>query len=156
MIEFPKFDDVGSFPLPDYIDIDKFKQTNDRHGHPVGDFVLRELCAREGQHIRKTDVFGRLGGDEFVVILADIQEDRARATANAVARSIREEPFVKGTTAQTQAISLGVLCVPGSRIEHDLMALIEEADALMYVAKRSGGGPMRFRRWIAESTAKPV
>jgi diguanylate cyclase (GGDEF)-like protein len=139
-----------------FIDIDKFKQTNDRHGHPFGDFVLRELCARVGQHIRKTDVFGRIGGDEFVVVLADIQEDRARATANAVARSIREEPFVKGTIAQAQAISLGVLCIPGSRIEHDLLALIEEADALMYVAKRSGGGQMRFRRWSAESTAKPV
>lgn len=134
-----------------FFDVDKFKQTNDTYGHPYGDFVLREVCARVQQHIRKSDVFGRFGGDEFVIILNDIQESAVRATADAITRAIREEPFVKGKVAEAKTISLGVLRVPGSRTAYDMMALVEEADAAMYQAKRSGGGQVRFRLFSADA-----
>jgi diguanylate cyclase (GGDEF)-like protein len=134
-----------------YVDVDRFKETNDTYGHHYGDFVLSELCSRIRQSLRKTDVLGRLGGDEFGVILNDVPEGQVRAITEALIRSVRDEPFVKGKAAVTKTISIGGLCVPGTHATHDVQALLDEADNLMYEAKRSGRKQARLRWWT-----KPV
>jgi diguanylate cyclase (GGDEF)-like protein len=64
------------------IDLDRFKEVNDRHGHPVGDRVLAALGALLRRRLRGTDLLGRLGGDEFAVILEDLTEEEAERLMN--------------------------------------------------------------------------
>lgn len=131
------------------VDIDHFKRINDEHGHAFGDFVLREFCTRLRQRIRKSDLFGRYGGDEFVLLLNDITPDRAQSVCEAIMRSIREEAFVKGKVAETITMSMGVLSATGQGVTHDIEALLNEADVVMYRAKRSGPGQVRYQTYRA-------
>lgn len=139
-----------------YCDVDDFKQINDTHGHHFGDFVLRELCSRMHECLRKTDRIGRLGGDEFVILVSEIQQERAQAIIRAIAHSIRDQQFIKGKVAATATISIGALWVPGSRASYDLTALLAEADTLMYRAKRSGAGEIRTQIWKGPAATEPV
>ncbi|UCG17153.1 MAG: GGDEF domain-containing protein [Phycisphaerales bacterium] len=139
-----------------YCDIDDFKEVNDTHGHHFGDFVLRELCSRISERVRKTDVFGRLGGDEFVLVLSDIEKARVCAVVDAIMRSVRDEPFVKGKVAVKKTVSVGALYMPGSRTAYDITALLKQADMLMYEAKRSGPGKMCVGLWRAMTAVEPA
>ncbi len=132
-----------------FCDLDDFKRINDEHGHAFGDFVLREFCTRLRQRIRKSDLFGRYGGDEFVLLLNDITPDRAQSVCEAIMRSIREEAFVKGKVAETITMSMGVLSATGQGVTHDIEALLNEADVVMYRAKRSGPGQVRYQTYRA-------
>lgn len=139
-----------------YLDVDKFKQFNDVHGHHFGDFVLRTLCGRIRQRVRKTDVFGRLGGDEYAIILNDIQEERARTIIEEIMCSVKDEPFVKGKVAQEVTISVGVVFVPGQSMPYDLATLLHQADSLMYAIKRTGPGRMKAKYWQNTTEPEPV
>ncbi len=139
-----------------YCDVDGFKETNDKYGHHFGDFVLRGLSGRIRGCVRKTDLVGRLGGDEFALVLTDVPANRALMIVDAIMRGIREEPFVKGKVAVTRTLSVGVLCVPGSRCVYDFEALLSQADALMYRAKRSGPGQLRMGSWKSSPATEPA
>lgn len=114
------------------IDVDHFKQFNDRHGHPGGDEALREVAALLQSLARETDSCARYGGEEFAVILPHTDARGAVAFAER-ARQAAHKLVLFGTPI---TISLGVASLgPGIKTPGDLVA---EADAALYNAKRSG------------------
>lgn len=118
------------------IDVDHFKSINDRHGHAVGDDVLRSIGAMLREHSRKTDVAARFGGEELSVVLGHTPQEGAAIVAERVRRAIEEtEHTVGGETFRVTA-SLGVAGVDGERI--DAKTLLGRADAALYQAKRRG------------------
>jgi diguanylate cyclase (GGDEF)-like protein/PAS domain S-box-containing protein len=123
-----------------YLDLDGFKQVNDRHGHDVGDLLLREAGQRIRQCVRQTDAVGRLGGDEFVALLHGIADtQRAFAIAEKI-RSALERPFqLEGRILQISA-SIGIAFYPEHGTEKK--PLLRHADNAMYAAKRKGGNRM--------------
>lgn len=74
------------------LDIDHFKRINDRFGHAAGDHVLRSLCLRIGQRLRRTDVFCRLGGEEFMVLCPGSDAEQARLLALELWQGVRDVP----------------------------------------------------------------
>jgi len=118
------------------LDVDHFKDINDRFGHSTGDVVLREVSARLTRTIRSTDVAGRLGGDEFAVLLIDAID--ADAAQSAVARMLAEvmRPLTVLRQDVPVSISAGIAIFPGdAQGETELMAA---ADLAVYRAKRTG------------------
>jgi diguanylate cyclase (GGDEF)-like protein len=114
------------------LDIDHFKQVNDRFGHDVGDRVLIELSALLRERIRRTDAAARWGGEEFAVFLPDIGNDDIVRFANDLLASIRTITTPDG---QPITASLGVV---GFQLGESSSQLIKRADRLMYRAKHSG------------------
>lgn len=121
-----------------YLDLDRFKQLNDRHGHALGDSVLRTIARRLQAGVRKADTCVRMGGDEFVVLAPGIADhETLRAMASKVGAHL-VEPLDVGETRVTVGVSIGALACTGEASEADLMAA---ADAAMYEAKRKRGSP---------------
>ncbi len=120
------------------LDIDFFKAVNDRHGHGVGDQVLRGFGERLSHNIRGIDLAARYGGEEFVVIMPDTDLALAESIANRLLRQISDEPFE--TTSEAGAVPITAsIGVATSRVGKDSAdALIERADAALYEAKRQG------------------
>ncbi|OQX48385.1 MAG: hypothetical protein B0D87_05970, partial [Candidatus Sedimenticola endophacoides] len=118
-----------------FIDLDRFKEINDRMGHRIGDQLLQAVAGRLRQRIRRLDTLARLGGDEFVLVMTQISgREDARALAEALLESLRE-PFVlpDGETI-TLGASIGVSLCPEDAGQPD--QLIEFADLAMYRAKK--------------------
>ena len=117
------------------MDIDHFKQINDRWGHAVGDDVLRQLGQLLRQHTReRIDLVARYGGEEFVVLLPDTDLVGAQAVAEKLAVRLREHPFVaKGQRFQV-SMSLGVVQYTGGDPDQALRV----ADRNLYAAKARG------------------
>jgi diguanylate cyclase (GGDEF)-like protein len=124
-----------------FIDLDDFKQVNDRFGHPAGDQLLQEVAARMRACVREADTVGRMGGDEFMVILHDIsQADQAPLAAEKI-RLALEQPFEWGGQRIHVSASIGVATCPGHG--NDDQQLVHGADEAMYAAKHAGGN-----RWL--------
>ncbi|TSE24798.1 sensor domain-containing diguanylate cyclase [Tepidimonas aquatica] len=130
-----------------FIDLDDFKQINDRHGHPAGDTVLQALGQRLRGSVRATDPVGRLAGDEFLALLTDIGQAPLRAqrvamrTARVIVQAMAEPVPVRDHTVQPSC-SVGVLLFRGCQ---SLPALLAQADELMYRAKDAGKGRVIVR-----------
>jgi len=119
-----------------FIDLDHFKQINDRFGHHAGDRLLATITARLRQLLRQDDIIGRYGGDEFVLLLRGGPE--ARLTTPILERIMQVvcEPVDFNGHKLEVTCSLGVTAYPQDGDREDL--LIERADAAMYIAKTSG------------------
>jgi diguanylate cyclase (GGDEF)-like protein/PAS domain S-box-containing protein len=119
-----------------FIDLDHFKQINDRFGHHAGDRILETITARLRQLLRQDDIIGRYGGDEFVLLLRGGPE--ARLTTAILKRIMQVicEPIDFDGHKLEVTCSLGVTAYPEDGDSEDL--LIERADAAMYIAKTSG------------------
>jgi diguanylate cyclase (GGDEF)-like protein/PAS domain S-box-containing protein len=92
-----------------YLDLDRFKLINDLYGHPAGDEVLRQLCARVKSHLADQESFARVGGDEFVILFHDALIIRARAICSALVEAIEESPFTIGDKAFQVKGSIGLI-----------------------------------------------
>ena len=120
------------------IDVDHFKSINDRHGHPVGDQVLKAVAQTLGATLRASDAFGRYGGEEFLVLTSDRDADALGHSAEALRRAIErmvadpERPELKVTA------SLGAALLPGTGGETALATTLQQADAALYRAKAGG------------------
>jgi diguanylate cyclase (GGDEF)-like protein/PAS domain S-box-containing protein len=113
-----------------FLDLDGFKQVNDRDGHAAGDALLSRTARVIASATRPTDVVGRLGGDEFLVVCDDVTgPDTAVVLANRIADALR----VAGV-----ASSVGVAWAAVGSVDAD--GLVLRADEAMYASKRSGGG----------------
>jgi diguanylate cyclase (GGDEF)-like protein/PAS domain S-box-containing protein len=119
-----------------FLDLDRFKQVNDRYGHDEGDELLRQFAARVRDTVRKTDTVGRLAGDEFVVILEMLASpESAQETADKL-RPALQQPFVLKTVTVSLSASIGIA------IHHpddpaDIEMLLGRADRAMYVNKQA-------------------
>jgi diguanylate cyclase (GGDEF)-like protein len=118
-------------------DIDHFKQINDRHGHDVGDQVIRAVAEHLGTVARESDALGRWGGEEFLMILPDTGENEAFVVAERMRRAIEVAPMpVEGLKV---TISLGVAALlPGGSEPERWQEAVREADDAMYRAKAAG------------------
>ncbi len=122
-----------------FIDIDHFKQINDRHGHAVGDEVLRACAARMREALRETDTVARLAGDEFVVLLEALRGG-GRHEAEKVTRKIvdaLQQPVATACGPVQASASVG-LAVSHGLVEPE--RLLRDADAALYRAKAAGRG----------------
>ena len=117
-----------------FLDLDGFKDVNDRFGHRVGDAVLQAVAERLTAGVRPSDTVARLGGDEFVVLVEDANEAGLRALADRLVEAVRRPLPVVGMTL-TVGVSVGVALASGGAA--DPAGLVSEADARMYDAKRS-------------------
>jgi diguanylate cyclase (GGDEF)-like protein len=119
-----------------YLDVDFFKQINDRYGHATGDDVLVEFARRLRTSVRSTDLVARLAGDEFTVLLHDV---RSEADVERVARKILDaiaEPFALAGRTLKVGTTIGIGLASGGSV--DPRALMETADRALYVAKEAG------------------
>ena len=78
------------------LDLDHFKEVNDRYGHERGNVVLREFTDRVGEQIREIDTLARYGGEEFVLILPETDLDGAQHVAERICGEVRGAPFTRG------------------------------------------------------------
>jgi diguanylate cyclase (GGDEF)-like protein len=137
-----------------YIDLDGFKSINDRHGHDVGDALLKQVATRTAQCVREYDVVARLGGDEFAVLATNLAEGCASVTAERIARALAL-PFDTAEGAITVTASVGIASFPENAEEAVL--LVKLADEAMYSAKRSGKNRIyRARRNGHQREGQPV
>jgi diguanylate cyclase (GGDEF)-like protein len=121
-----------------YIDLDHFKEVNDRYGHETGDRVLVEAAQRLRIAIRPTDMVARVGGDEFVAVCESFEsEAEVRGVADRLVSSINEPIRVDATTVVRLGVAIGVIFA----VNHTESAasLIDRADQAMYESKRGGG-----------------
>jgi diguanylate cyclase (GGDEF)-like protein len=127
-----------------FVDVDRFKEINDRFGHAVGDEFLLAFSERLGQLLRPGDLVARLGGDEFTVLLDQVDRaDEAAQIAERVLTGFRSG-FVLSVGRVDASASIGVaMCSPGNDTA-DL--LLKAADGAMYRAKELG----RARLVVAE------
>ena len=118
------------------IDVDRFKQVNDEHGHSVGDEVLRHIARTLPAGLRSGDRLGRLGGEEFVVFLPNASVDQARHIADRMRDGIECTPAATSAGLLRLTISIGVseLIDPSDSIP----LMLARADAALYRAKASG------------------
>lgn len=126
-----------------FLDLDGFKEINDRLGHDVGDAVLKETAARLLRCSRSGDTVARVGGDEFVLLLAEVAHPR---DAGRVAQKVLDamaEPLAVGPHRLEVTSSIGIALHPDDEHE-DLPALLKDADVAMYAAKAAGRNQYRF------------
>jgi diguanylate cyclase (GGDEF)-like protein/PAS domain S-box-containing protein len=129
-----------------FVDLDDFKEVNDRLGHAAGDQLLAAVATRLRSALRDSDVLARHGGDEFLVLLSDLEDDPAPAAESVAAKLFEalREPFVVGGAELRTGASIGVSVYPDDA--SDTEALLRHADAAMYQAKAAGGGRLAFHR----------
>ena len=137
-----------------FLDLDDFKEVNDRLGHAVGDRLLTGVAARLRGVLRDSDVLARQGGDEFLILLTDLSDDAVRAAEMVGAKVLRSlrDPFVVGTAEVRTAASIGISLFPADAT--DTEALLRHADAAMYQAKADSGGRLAFHQPAGNLVAK--
>jgi two-component system cell cycle response regulator len=119
------------------VDIDHFKAVNDRHGHPAGDQVLREVARLLQEGVRTVDTVGRYGGEEFAAILPQTEIADARQLAERLRRAV-EAHAVKVPAGEIRVtVSIGVARYPSANVASP-DDLIREADQALYRAKEGG------------------
>ena len=117
-----------------FIDIDDFKRVNDRHGHAIGDDVLRLVGRTLSANARSFDVVGRWGGEEFVFVVAHVDGSELRQTAERLRVLVKRSRLPGGEGIET-TISLGAAL---SRTDESIPDLLGRADRLMYASKSAG------------------
>lgn len=119
------------------LDIDHFKQINDRHGHLVGDAVLRHCAEHLQQRLRRNDSIGRYGGEEFLLILPGTDASGALGLVDQLRQSLTQHPTqVDGKTIDL-SFSAGVHGLK-PELDDNITALLLKADTALYAAKRAG------------------
>lgn len=119
-------------------DIDHFKRVNDRHGHPAGDEVLRELADRAVRQVRNVDLVGRLGGEEFVVVMPETSLGGAIVVAERLRVAVADEPFILQGRADKLPITISVGIAMAGEGSDTQDTLLKRADRALYAAKNAG------------------
>jgi diguanylate cyclase (GGDEF)-like protein/putative nucleotidyltransferase with HDIG domain len=120
------------------IDLDGFKQVNDRHGHLEGDRVVKAVAALLGERVRHSNVVARYGGDEFAILLPGASVDQAETLAERLRARIATDPFL---LEHSVTASFGIASFPmhGPTPEE----ILRVADSGMYIAKHQNGNCVR-------------
>lgn len=117
------------------IDLDHFKDVNDKYGHLVGDQVLKTLSLSMRHRLRRTDIIGRYGGEEFALILPNTQYDEAFMLCNQLRKNFNEMQHSAGNDVFNVSFCAGISTVPPYKIVKEI---IVTADQALYKAKNSG------------------
>jgi diguanylate cyclase (GGDEF)-like protein len=143
------FSDRQNVPLSiAYLDVDGFKQLNDRHGHGTGDRILALTAASVRKALRPTDVVARVGGDEFTVLLSDTDRETAAQVINRVRLELARAMEESGWQV-TFSIGIATFLPPlGSVAE-----MIKSADKAMYAAKRMGKNRIKYDHMTSVQSA---
>ncbi len=118
------------------LDLDHFKDKNDRFGHLVGDVVLKEVASILKSSLREIDIIGRLGGEEFAIMLTGTGKDGAFQVAERIRESIEGAVFKAYDEVVSITVSAGISVFPDDGV--DIESLVESADKALYKAKESG------------------
>lgn len=119
------------------LDLDRFKQLNDRHGHLAGDRALVAVASRLAQRVRPYDVIARWGGEEFAVLVAQVPDESAlAAVCEALRSAVAESPIPVGAGEVTVTASVGAVLASGAYVTAD--GLLANADEALYRAKGRG------------------
>ena len=122
-----------------FLDVDDFKQVNDRHSHAVGDRVLVRIAQILRACVREKDLPARLAGDEFVVLLHGVQPQAARAARERIAQAIAGEAWGDIAPGLQVRASVGLAC---TRPDDTVASVLHRSDTEMYALKRARpGGP---------------
>ncbi|MEX6502034.1 diguanylate cyclase [Pseudomonas zhanjiangensis] len=123
------------------LDIDHFKQVNDKHGHAAGDNVIRALANLLRQRLRRVDSLGRYGGEEFLAVLPDCEPEQARRVIDEIRQRFAELRFTVAGNAFSVTLSAGI----ASTTSHaGAGELLERADRALYAAKDGGRNNVRL------------
>jgi diguanylate cyclase (GGDEF)-like protein len=129
-----------------FLDLDRFKEINDQHGHDVGDTVLQVIGTRLAGVVRAYDAVARLGGDEFAVLLDDLNDtSEIQVLAERIA-GVFSEAIVVGSQSYELTASMGIAAFPDAG--DNAAELLRCADQAMYVAKRRGRN--RFHVYVSD------
>lgn len=123
------------------IDLDRFKETNDKCGHPVGDALLQAVAGRLNGMLRDDDFAVRLGGDEFVVVQVEVSHSREALSLARRAIAALNQPFVIGRHELNIGASIGIAI---GRDSEDLEGLMLAADRALYASKTNGRNRASF------------
>jgi diguanylate cyclase (GGDEF)-like protein len=123
------------------IDIDHFKRINDRHGHDMGDQVLRTLARVFHQRLRESDVLARMGGEEFLALLPDTAADAAMDIAEQLRALLASTPMTHG---EPVTASIGVATLRGTT--DSATAMLRRGDQALYAAKAAGRNQVHLQR----------
>jgi diguanylate cyclase (GGDEF)-like protein/PAS domain S-box-containing protein len=125
-----------------YLDLDDFKEINDRFGHPAGDAILVEVARRLRDCTANADIVARIGGDEFAILRkVAISPGEIQDLAEKIINRIKE-PFVRSPDVVKTGVSVGI--AQGPRDGLDAEELIKRADVALYIAKGAEGSVYRF------------
>ncbi|HQJ16093.1 MAG TPA: GGDEF domain-containing protein [Candidatus Omnitrophota bacterium] len=125
-----------------YIDIDDFKQVNDRFGHNAGDGLLAAIAGKIKENIRTVDVLARLGGDEFAILFPETDGQGAKIVIDRIRQNIDRTAHGRDWPI---TMSIGVITCPKVPVSIDkLVALADEA---MYTAKQAGKDTVTYREY---------
>jgi diguanylate cyclase (GGDEF)-like protein len=116
------------------VDVDHFKDVNDRHGHLVGDVVLREVASVLNSSVRAMDRVARWGGEEFLIALPGGSARLGAEAAGRLRRRIEEHAWSSHAPGLQLTVSAGVSSGPAG----EFSTVLARADAAMYAAKRAG------------------
>jgi diguanylate cyclase (GGDEF)-like protein len=134
-----------------YLDLDGFKEVNDRYGHEAGDAVLVAIAQRLSAVVRAGDLVARLGGDEFVLLCPGVGEAEAVQLAERILADAALAVEFRGHHL-TVGASIGIAATAGDVDADRGGTVLRSADAAMYQAKRLGRG-----RWVlADAEARPL
>jgi len=117
------------------LDIDRFKKINDRHGHPMGDRVIKSLALFLKQRLRKTDFIGRYGGEEFAIVMPNTALDAAHKVLDEIRRRFAEILYPAQPRDLNCTFSAGVVQLDD---ELDALTMASAADEALYRAKHAG------------------
>jgi two-component system cell cycle response regulator len=117
------------------LDIDNFREVNDKHGHLAGDHVLRGVAAAVRGEVRGDELFARYGGDEFVVVLPETVRDDAVRICERIRARVAKQKFTWRDDVLPITLSAGGAA---ARSDDDQAGLLARVDARLYEAKRTG------------------
>jgi diguanylate cyclase (GGDEF)-like protein/PAS domain S-box-containing protein len=115
------------------LDLDHFKQVNDRHGHEAGDRALQHVCSITASLLREADQFFRYGGEEFIVLMPQTQLDGAIHLAERIRRAVATSPLAD--VGVTLTVSIGVTAYQKNESRN---SLVSRVDSALYAAKSAG------------------
>ena len=124
------------------LDLDRFKDVNDAHGHPVGDLLLQSVAGRLRQCIRDADMVARLGGDEFAIVQAGASQPTDATSLASRLIEVIGAPYEIGGRQVMIELSIGIALAPNDGLDPE--QLLKNADLALYRAKADGRGLYRF------------
>lgn len=133
------------------LDLDHFKQVNDRYGHALGDALLQAVSEALTVTLRRIDIAGRIGGEEFVVLLPNTAADAAAAAAERLRLAVAAAHVETDGRSVTVTTSIGVTvveCQQAQDVNAYFRGLLHEADTALYLAKQQGRNRVEF--WTPE------